>query len=1039
RDLSGADFTGADLSDGALSGANLTGALLVGTDCSGSDLSGDQLASAADRRGANLSGLDLSGADLSRVDFTGCDLRGADLSGTGGSASQLSGTLFTAGAILAGLDFSGADVSGLDFTGTDLTGTELSGSNLSLAQLRSMGVTREIKLRGYDFSGMDLSGIDLSTADLAAAVVQTAFVVVTTLEDELDIPSGEGSGISLREALRDAAGGITVRFDGGLEGGRVVLISGEIVLERSVEVDGRSLARGLTLDGGHAGRIFYIGAEQVEVGLYGLSLTGGTGEGLEPGWGGAVYSAGSLRVSECTLAGNSAGLGGGGIASIGVLHVEQSTFSGNAAIQEGGGILSSGEVELVHCTVAGNEAASGGGVRAGSGVIQLENTIVAQNSGGAGFVDLSVADGVAMATVGVNFVGELAGSGLVTGVGVLTGPAMLAPLGHYGGRSLTMRPLLGSPVIDAGGEATDLESDQRGLGFERLLNGALDLGAVESAVLANSATQLEFRANFSTNQLDSLIQWEIATNPDFASTASVDTLFQVGAGGFPAGVTSDRSGNIYYVDQGDNSVRMVDFQGRGRLVAGGTGFGFVNGDGEVAQFAQPSGLAVGRDGTLYVADTYNHCVRVISPGGVVSTLAGYGQAGYRDGRGSAAWFHTPAAIALAPDGALYVADTYNHRIRRVTLEGVVTTVAGSGVMGLDESGEAVGALVASFNRPAGVAVSAAGDIYIADTGNNRIRMVSSDSGAVVTYAEEHLNAPGGLALDPTGILYVANRGGNEILRVEGGVVSRLAGGGGAGFGDDADPLMARFNSPSDVAINNVNGQLMVADGENHRLRRVVFSKTTVPGGELDGIGLVVGLPPGATNYFRWLTLTEFGPTHGFSVPKPTLGLRDVTAGGLFVLDDQTTRVEIRDGGEEFAIRNDGNYPLTISEIRLSPGYTLIESPSANKPWVVYPDTDRSFKVMPLVGARPGSISIRSDELESSQGSYDFPVHRALPASVLNVGTSGLSDGSASFIGAIDPNGWVVTEVAFEVSTDGRMRDSWSLQALLTAGVEVRDV
>jgi sugar lactone lactonase YvrE len=147
--------------------------------------------------------------------------------------------------------------------------------------------------------------------------------------------------------------------------------------------------------------------------------------------------------------------------------------------------------------------------------------------------------------------------------------------------------------------------------------------------------------------------------------------------------------------------------------------GYADGPAAEAQFNGPRGVAVDAKGNVYVADTGNHRIRMISPAGQVTTLAGGSEPGYKDGKGSEARFNYPADIAADAAGNLYVADTANHCIRKITPEGVVTTLAGNG-----KPGDTDGPLAeAQFRAPEGVAVDSQGNVYVADTGNQRIRKI----------------------------------------------------------------------------------------------------------------------------------------------------------------------------------------------------------------------------------------------------------------------------------------------------------------------------
>src|SRR5581483_3756165 len=198
----------------------------------------------------------------------------------------------------------------------------------------------------------------------------------------------------------------------------------------------------------------------------------------------------------------------------------------------------------------------------------------------------------------------------------------------------------------------------------------------------------------------------------------------------PLGIAVDKAGNVYVADYGNDLIRKITPAGMVSTIAGKAGVpGAKDGLDTAARFDLPESLAVDGSGNIYVADNGNNLIRKIRPDGTVSTLAGNGSAGKADGNSTQASFNSPFGIAIDGSGNIYIADSGNNEIRKMTPSGAVSTFAGNGTKGAKD---AMG-LAATFNTPSGVAIDAAGNVYVADENNNLIRKITS-AGAVSTFA-----------------------------------------------------------------------------------------------------------------------------------------------------------------------------------------------------------------------------------------------------------------------------------------------------------------
>lgn len=376
-----------------------------------------------------------------------------------------------------------------------------------------------------------------------------------------------------------------------------------------------------------------------------------------------------------------------------------------------------------------------------------------------------------------------------------------------------------------------------------LANNVVKFNDALATITSATATSLTVTAPAagSTGKITVQIGTQIATSTDdFVYTSpsvTVSTLAGSGLYGFaegdgvaaqfyqPTGVAVDASGNIYVADSENHRIRKITPTGTVSTLAGSATSGFINGNGSAAQFYSPRAVAVDADGNVYVADGINHSIRKITPTGDVSTLAGNGTSGFADGSGDAARFYFPKGLAIDADGNLYVADDINHRIRKVTPLGEVTTLAGSTSGYTDATG-----IAAQFHNPSGVAVDESGNVYVADAGNQRIRKITA-TGIVTTLAgsttgfgegagaSARFSGPVGLVVDASGNVYVADDENERIRKITSdGIVSTLAGGYLAGATNGSGEV-AQFRSPTGLAMDAA-GIIYVADRHNHSIRKI---------------------------------------------------------------------------------------------------------------------------------------------------------------------------------------------------------------------------
>jgi serine/threonine-protein kinase len=280
----------------------------------------------------------------------------------------------------------------------------------------------------------------------------------------------------------------------------------------------------------------------------------------------------------------------------------------------------------------------------------------------------------------------------------------------------------------------------------------------------------------------------------------------------------------------------------------GTSQGFAEGNAGSAQFNTPSGVVRDAAGNLFVCDRDNHRIRKITAAGVVSTFAGSSTAGFNDGTGSAASFNQPYSIAIDASGNLFVGDRMNHAVRKITPAGVVTTLAGNGVPGdVDATGAA-----ARFHEPLGITVDPSGLIYVADYINQKIKKITQ-AGVVTTFQSK---LAFGLTSDAAGNIYATGYSNHDVFKYSpSGSLTTVAGTVNQGGNADGTGAAARFYFPSGIVVDN-SGTCYVTDAFNHRIRKITAAGvvTTLAGNDP---GLTDGIGSGASFYTPLALCADF--------------------------------------------------------------------------------------------------------------------------------------------------------------------------------------
>ncbi|MEW2513814.1 NHL repeat-containing protein [Streptomyces sp. NPDC046870] len=314
---------------------------------------------------------------------------------------------------------------------------------------------------------------------------------------------------------------------------------------------------------------------------------------------------------------------------------------------------------------------------------------------------------------------------------------------------------------------------------------------------------------------------------------------------YPYGTAVDGEGNLYIADSHNHRVRKVTPNGNITTVAGNGQPGFVSDGGPAVatKLHHPHGVAVDRQGNLYIADSHNHRVRKVTPNGNITTVAGNGQPGFVSDGGPAVAtkLHYPLGVAVDREGNLYIGDAHNHRVRKVTPNGNITTVAGNGQPGFVSDGGP--AVATKLHYPWGLAVDEEGNLYIADRYNHRVRKVTphnvittvagngvagyvADGGPAVATS---LHYPAGVAVDREGNLYIGDGHNHRVRKVTPhNIITTAAGNGVAGYLADGGPAVGeKLYYPYSVAVAP-SGDLYIGDSHNHRVRKVFGAAAVSP-------------------------------------------------------------------------------------------------------------------------------------------------------------------------------------------------------------------